>query len=65
MSSKYKEFKDINFARIAEEVLEFWQKEEILKSRFPTEKARPLLLSMRVLRPRTELRAFTTLWVAR
>lgn len=31
MSSRYKEFKDINFARIAEEVLEFWQKEEIFE----------------------------------
>ena len=31
MSSKYKEFKDINFARIAEEVLEFWQKEEVFE----------------------------------
>jgi isoleucyl-tRNA synthetase len=31
MSSKYKEHKDINFARIAEEVLGFWQKEEIFE----------------------------------
>ena len=31
MSSKYKEIKDINFARIAEEVLDFWQKEEIFE----------------------------------
>lgn len=31
MSSKYKEFKDLNFARIAEEVLDFWQKEEVFE----------------------------------
>lgn len=31
MSSKYKEFKDLNFARIAEEVLEFWQKQEVFE----------------------------------
>ena len=31
MSSKYKEFKDLNFARIADEVLDFWQKEEIFE----------------------------------
>jgi isoleucyl-tRNA synthetase len=31
MSSKYKEFKDINFARIAEEVLEFWRAEQIFE----------------------------------
>jgi isoleucyl-tRNA synthetase len=31
MSSKYKEFKDLNFARIAEEVLDFWQKDQIFE----------------------------------
>lgn len=31
MTSKYKEYKDVNFARIAEEVLEFWQTEEIFE----------------------------------
>lgn len=31
MSSNYKEFKDLNFARIAEEVLDFWQKEQIFE----------------------------------
>lgn len=31
MSSKYKEIKDVNFARIADEILDFWQKEEIFK----------------------------------
>ena len=31
MISKYKEFKDVNFARIAEEILEFWQTEEIFE----------------------------------
>lgn len=31
MTSKYKEFKDLNFARIAEEVLEFWQREEVFE----------------------------------
>ena len=31
MSSTYKEYKDLNFARIAEEILEFWRKEEIFE----------------------------------
>lgn len=31
MSSKYKEFKDLNFARVADEILEFWQKEAIFE----------------------------------
>ena len=31
MSSNYKEFKDLNFARIAEEVLDFWKKEQIFE----------------------------------
>lgn len=31
MSSKYQEYKDLNFARIADEVLEFWQREEIFE----------------------------------
>lgn len=31
MSSKYKEYKELNFARIAEEVLEFWRTEEIFE----------------------------------
>ncbi|MEX2231319.1 MAG: isoleucine--tRNA ligase [Cyclobacteriaceae bacterium] len=31
MSSKYKEYKDLNFARIAEEVLEFWRVDEIFE----------------------------------
>lgn len=31
MSSKYTEYKDPNFARIAEEVLDFWQKDEIFE----------------------------------
>ncbi|MDQ2657112.1 MAG: isoleucine--tRNA ligase, partial [Bacteroidota bacterium] len=31
MSSKYREFKDLNFARIAEEVLEFWLSEQIFE----------------------------------
>lgn len=31
MSSKYREFRDLNFAGIAEEVLEFWRKEEIFE----------------------------------
>jgi isoleucyl-tRNA synthetase len=31
MSSKYREYKDLNFARIAEEVLEFWRGEGIFE----------------------------------
>jgi len=31
MSSKYQEYKDLNFARIAAEVLDFWRKEEIFE----------------------------------
>src|SRR3989337_1326755 len=31
MSSKYTEYKDLNFARIAGEVLEFWRREEIFE----------------------------------
>jgi isoleucyl-tRNA synthetase len=31
MASKYKEYKDLNFARIAEEVLEFWTREKIFE----------------------------------
>jgi isoleucyl-tRNA synthetase len=31
MAGKYKEFKDLNFARIAEEVLEFWNNEKIFE----------------------------------
>jgi isoleucyl-tRNA synthetase len=31
MAGKYKEFKDLNFARIAEEVLEFWAKEKVFE----------------------------------
>lgn len=31
MNSKYREYKDVNFARIAEEVLEFWQREGIFE----------------------------------
>jgi isoleucyl-tRNA synthetase len=31
MAGHYKEFKDLNFARIAEEVLEFWNKEKIFE----------------------------------
>jgi isoleucyl-tRNA synthetase len=31
MSSKYREYKDLNFARIAEEVLEFWRDEGIFE----------------------------------
>ncbi|MGC1240242.1 MAG: isoleucine--tRNA ligase [Chryseosolibacter sp.] len=31
MSSKYKEYKDLNFARIADEVLEFWHNEAIFE----------------------------------
>lgn len=31
MSSKYKEYKDLNFARIADEVLEFWRREQIFE----------------------------------
>ncbi|HET9487774.1 MAG TPA: isoleucine--tRNA ligase [Chryseosolibacter sp.] len=31
MSSKYKEYKDLNFARIADEVLAFWRAEEIFE----------------------------------
>jgi isoleucyl-tRNA synthetase len=31
MAGKYKEFKDLNFARVAEEVLDFWNKEKIFE----------------------------------
>lgn len=31
MAANYKEFKDLNFARIAEEVLEFWKQEQIFE----------------------------------
>jgi len=31
MSSKYTEYKDLNFARIAEEILDFWQKERVFE----------------------------------
>lgn len=31
MSSKYKEFKDLNFAKIGEEILDFWQKERVFE----------------------------------
>lgn len=31
MSSKYKEYKDVNFARIADEVLEFWRRDQIFE----------------------------------
>ena len=31
MAGKYKEFKELNFARIAEEVLEFWNRENIFE----------------------------------
>jgi isoleucyl-tRNA synthetase len=31
MAGKYKEFKDLNFARIGEEILDFWQKEKIFE----------------------------------
>jgi isoleucyl-tRNA synthetase len=31
MAGKYKEFKDLNFARIADEVLEFWNNEKIFE----------------------------------
>lgn len=31
MAGKYKEFKELNFARIAEEVLDFWNKEQIFE----------------------------------
>jgi isoleucyl-tRNA synthetase len=31
MAGKYKEFKDLNFARIADEVLEFWNKQKIFE----------------------------------
>ena len=31
MSNKYKEYKDVNFARIADEVLEFWRSEQVFE----------------------------------
>jgi isoleucyl-tRNA synthetase len=31
MAGKYKEFRDLNFARIGEEILEFWQKEKVFE----------------------------------
>jgi isoleucyl-tRNA synthetase len=31
MAGKYNEFKDLNFARLAEEVLDFWKKEQIFE----------------------------------
>jgi isoleucyl-tRNA synthetase len=31
MAGKYKEFKDLNFARVADEVLEFWNQEKIFE----------------------------------
>src|SRR5688500_1008052 len=31
MAGKYKEFKELNFAKIADEILEFWKKEKIFE----------------------------------
>jgi len=31
MAGKYKEFKELNFAKIADEILDFWKKEEVFK----------------------------------
>jgi isoleucyl-tRNA synthetase len=31
MAGKYKEYKDLNFARIGEEILKFWQKEKVFE----------------------------------
>ena len=31
MSGRYKEYKELNFARIAEEILDFWNREKIFE----------------------------------
>ncbi len=31
MSTKYKEYKEVNFAKIAEEMLAFWKEEKIFE----------------------------------
>ncbi len=41
MSSKYKEFKDLNFARITEDILDFWQKEQIFEKSVTTREGAP------------------------
>lgn len=41
MSSKYKEFKDLNFARITEEILDFWQNEQIFEQSVTSREGSP------------------------
>lgn len=41
MAGKYKEYKDLNFARIGEEILDFWQKEKVFEQSITNREGAP------------------------